>query len=278
MKRQALLPLVTHPDANADAVAANAVSAACWLDADLHALAINVDIPAVSSALSRVLLNVPDMIKGAETLSKDRGEHLIARLKEAAGKAELMLTTASETASPELLAARAAQRARYFDIALLGWEATNPTSRSTTEAVVFGSGRPALILPELIPFSAPNTIALAWDGTRVAARALADAIPFLERAAKVLVLAVIDEKPLDEKEGAERLAGMLRKRGVAAEAVPIIAEDCPIGVTLQEHALERQAGLLVMGAYGHSRIRDFVLGGATDGVLSDLRLPVMMSH
>ena len=57
-----------------------------------------------------------------------------------------------------------------------------------------------------------------------------------------------------------------------------MAEDCPIAITLQEHALDLHSDLLVMGGYGHSRVRDFVLGGATQGVLDDLRLPVLMSH
>ena len=68
------------------------------------------------------------------------------------------------------------------------------------------------------------------------------------------------------------------KARASAEALAIRAEDCEISTTLQEHALELGAALLVMGGYGHSRVRDFVLGGATEGVLSDLRLPVLLSH
>jgi nucleotide-binding universal stress UspA family protein len=74
------------------------------------------------------------------------------------------------------------------------------------------------------------------------------------------------------------LAEGLQKRGLRAEAVSLRARDCPIADTLQQQALERGASLLVLGGYGHSRVRDFVLGGATQGVLRKPLMPVLMSH
>ena len=70
----------------------------------------------------------------------------------------------------------------------------------------------------------------------------------------------------------------LRRRGLEAEAASVEAEDGPISETLQQGAIERGCNVLVMGAYGHSRVRDFVLGGATAGVLDDLLLPILLSH
>ncbi len=278
MKLQAILPLVTYPDCNSDAVAANAAGMAKWLGADLHATAVNTDIPDVSNALSRYLLKLPELIKEAEALSRDRGERLLELVKRHAASLGLGFTTSAVTAALALHGDAAAGEARYFDFALLGWEAGNPTSRGTAEAVVFGSGRPAILLPELAAVSAIDHIAIAWDGSRVAARAVADAGPLLERAAKVSVLTALDEKPLDRNDIAQRLAQGLSKRGFTAEACAISCEDCPIGITLQERAIERGAQMLVMGGHGHSRVRDFVLGGATEDVLDDLRLPVLLSH
>ena len=88
------------------------------------------------------------------------------------------------------------------------------------------------------------------------------------------MITVADDKPLKEEDNAERLAAGLRKRGLVAEDHSIDAEDCPIGVSIQEHAIKRGAQLLVMGGFGHSRMRDFVLGGATKDVLNDLRIPM----
>jgi nucleotide-binding universal stress UspA family protein len=148
----------------------------------------------------------------------------------------------------------------------------------TAEAVVFGSGRPTILVPELAQPGPVDHVAIAWDGSRVAARAVADAAPMLQRAAKISVLTVVGEKPLSEKDPGVRLAASLQKRGLSAEAMEIGAEDNPISSTLQQRAIELGAALLVMGGYGHSRVRDFVLGGATEGVLGDLEMPVLLSH
>ena len=83
---------------------------------------------------------------------------------------------------------------------------------------------------------------------------------------------------MKEKEAGERLAHGLRRRGLMAVAGTILAQGEPIAVTLQSHAIGLQADVLVMGGYGHSRLREFALGGATRGVLDELRLPILMSH
>ena len=277
MKIQAFLPLVTYPDTNSDAVAANATAVAEHLSADFHALALNADIPPVSSILSPLLLDVPEMIRNAEAVSHDRGAHLLAKVREEAQTRRVSITTNTVSGGIALLGDLAGEHARYFDLALVGWEAGNATARMTAEDVIFGSGRPAILLPELWGVSSIDHVAIAWDGSRVAARAVGDALPFLQRASKIHVLTVVGEKPLDEESG-ERLVAGLHKRGLVADLRSIKAEDCEIGVTLQEHAIEAGADLLVMGGYGHSRVRDFVLGGATEGILNDLRLPVLLSH
>lgn len=278
MTRQAFLPLVTYPDPISDAVAVDAVAIAKLLDSELHALALNVDIPPVSNVLARLTLDMPEMIRQAEALSRRRGEELLAAVGVQGRHAGVTVTTGSDTAAPALLGDLAASHARYFDFGLIGLEADNQTSRATAEAVIFGSGRPAILFPKLANISSFDHVAIAWDGSRVAARAVADAGLLLQRATKVSVLTVIGEKPLPEKNPGERLAEGLRKRGLAADAISIRMEDWEIGAALQDGAIAHEAGLLVMGGYGHSRVRDFVLGGATESVLGDLRLPVLFSH
>ncbi len=278
MTPQLFLPLLTYPDANAEAIAANAVAVAAQMHGDLHAVAFNAEIPGVSSALSRRLMNVPAMIREAESSSSERGDVLLRKLDELAGTAEIAVTTERMAGAIALLGELAAEQARYFDLSLVGWEAANATSKATARTIVFGSGRPTMILPELSQVNTLKHIAIAWDGGRAAARAVADALPFLQQASEISVLTVTGEKPLKEQEAAERLAQGLRQRGLAAQASSIIAEDCPIATTIQSHAVGLRADLLVMGAFGHSRVRDFVLGGATKGVLDNLLLPVLLSH
>lgn len=278
MKRNALFPVVTHPDPISEEVAANAARMAAQLDVALHVLAVNVDIPPISSALSRLLLNTPEMICAAEAASRKRGEGLVADIIRQSSQYGVEITGETVTAAPAFLGDAAATQARYFDLVLVGWEANNETSRMTAEAVVFGSGRPTILVPELAQPGPVDHVAIAWDGSRVAARAVADAAPMLQRAAKISVLTVVGEKPLSEKDPGVRLAASLQKRGLSAEAMEIGAEDNPISSTLQQRAIELGAALLVMGGYGHSRVRDFVLGGATEGVLGDLEMPVLLSH
>lgn len=277
MKLQAFLPLVTHPDPNSEAIADNAAAVAVWLGATLHARVLNADIPVPSGALSGILMDVQSRVRDAEALSRRHGDRLLEKVAAAAARQGVALTSDTEAAPIAMLGERAAEHARYHDLALAGWEAGNPTSRMTAEALIFGAGRPSLVLPELAARQSFANVAIAWDGTRTAARAVADALPFLQRSSRIQVLTVAGEKPLADDAGA-RLAAGLRERGFAADAQTINAEDCPVAVTLQERAIAAGADLLVMGGYGHSRLRDFVLGGATESALSDLRLPTLMSH
>src|SRR5690606_1008056 len=236
MKIEAFLPLVTHTDPNADTIAGNAVAVAALIGADLNVLAVNVAIPPVSNALSRFLLDVPDMIRQAETTSRKHGERLVEAVEEAAKAAGVTVAVETMTDTPPLMGATAALRARYHDIALVGLEADNPTSRSTAESVVFGSGRPVVLLPETLDAADFDHVAIAWDGSRVAARAVTDARPFLARARRVSVLTVVDEKPLAAEDG-ERLAASLRRAGLEAEAVKLTGRNAAVARTLQEGAL-----------------------------------------
>jgi len=147
MKLQAFLPLVTHPDPNSEAVAENASAAAAWLGAALHVHALNADIPVPSSALSGILMDVPQLARDAERKSRQEGDRLIEKVAAAAAKRAVAVTSDVEAGPISLLGERAAAHARYFDLAVAGWEASNPTSRMTAEALTFGSGRPTLVLP-----------------------------------------------------------------------------------------------------------------------------------
>src|SRR5690606_35860095 len=153
-----------------------------------------------------------------------------------------------------------------------------PVGHEIAQSVLFGSGRPAILLPRQAPRGAGH-FAVAWDGSRVAARALADALQFMTPESRVTVVTITDEKSLARNDIAQALAALLEQRGLKASAANNTSLNRrAIGDALQETALEAGADLLVMGAYGHSRLRDFVLGGATRNVFSNLRLAVLLSH
>jgi nucleotide-binding universal stress UspA family protein len=136
--------------------------------------------------------------------------------------------------------------------------------RGYAEAVIFGSGRPTLVLPET-PCSRPfelGTVAVAWDFSRAAARAVSDALPLLERARKVRVVVVTNEKILDTNHSAEALGKNLARHGIDVVLDSVDANGRPIGEVLETYALAHQIDVLVMGAYGHAKWREFILGGA----------------
>jgi nucleotide-binding universal stress UspA family protein len=270
--------LETYPQPSSDAVVANAVAFASAVGARLRAVSLRVDIPDVSNALSRLLIDLPAMIRRAEAESHANGERLLAAA-DAAAKAAGVDFAKDEIVDEQVrLGDLAAEAARYCDFAIVGVPLAEGSSRMLAEAVIFGSGRPIVLLPEGWKRRAIGHVAIAWDGSRVAARAVADAAFLLARAEKVSVLTVVDEKPLPGGDIAERLAATLRRPNLSVEVARIASEDGPIGAILQERALELGANILVMGGYGHSRLRDFVLGGATQGILEDPRMPVLLSH
>jgi nucleotide-binding universal stress UspA family protein len=148
------------------------------------------------------------------------------------------------------------------------------------EAIIFGSGRPTLVLPESPPSSGfeLNTVIVAWDFSRSAARAVADAIPMLEKAKRVHVVAVTSEKIMDTTHSSEELAKNLARHGIDVMLDKVDAAGRSIGDVLTREVASCNADLLVMGAYGHSRFREFILGGATKSMLSKPLLPILFSH
>jgi len=272
-----LLPMVTYPDASSKRVATSATSLAKGLGAQLHAVALEVDVPDISNALSNALIDLPKLIRDAEAASHARGERLLRIVADRAASLGIEFRLDSIRVRESMFAPFAASAARYHDLSAIGWEPGNPTARVVAEALIFESGRPVVLLPDA---ETPDLghVAIAWDASRVAARAVADALPFLRNANAISILVVTDEKPIREKGGAELLSDFLAKRGLRSSTHLVRAAGRGIGETLQAEAQKRGSELLVMGAYGHSRLRQFVLGGATSGILQDLRMPVLLSH
>jgi nucleotide-binding universal stress UspA family protein len=278
MQLLASLFLPTYPDPPGPKVVSNAVAVASRLGAMLDVAVINVDIPDVSNALSNFLLDLPAKVREVKAASRSRGKALLDEAAAEAARRNVTLTRQELKAQPALIGEVAAREGRYFDLCMVGWARDAETIRMTAEEVVFSSGRPTLILPGDEDVGALDHVVVAWDGSRVAARAVSDARPFLERASAISIITVTDEKVLPREDIGDRLAHGLAARGFRAKAESIHAGSAEIGAALQDHALRINGSLLVMGGWGHSRIRDFVLGGATEGILSDLRLPVLMSH
>jgi nucleotide-binding universal stress UspA family protein len=149
--------------------------------------------------------------------------------------------------------------------------------RLAVEAALMESGRPLLLLPLRPREIAGKTVALAWNGSVEAARAASAALPFLARARKILLLVgERADEPVDPPPIA--IADLLACHGVKAKPKTVRLKAWPVVKSLVEEAAAAGADLLAMGAYGHSRMRETVFGGATRAVIEDAKLPVLLAH
>jgi nucleotide-binding universal stress UspA family protein len=149
------------------------------------------------------------------------------------------------------------------------------------EEIVLAAGRPVLVVPYAGNFAAlGRRVMIGWNRRREAVRALYDAMPLLERAESVTVIEVDPDEPLlsEPVVSAADLAAALTRRGIRAAGETQTAGDLNVDDLLLSRAADLGADLLVMGAYGHSRLREYVLGGVSRGVFRQMTLPVLMSH
>ncbi|RJF75807.1 universal stress protein [Rhodopseudomonas palustris] len=171
--------------------------------------------------------------------------------------------------------------ARRFDLSvIMQSDPENGDNDVLIEQVLFDSGRPVLIVPYIQKDAVKlDRVVCCWDGSRAATRAINDARPFLRRAAVVELLIVRDQKVRDDSElrGIE-MANHLARHGIKLDIKVITAPDIGVAGTILSHVADTAADLLVMGGYGHSRLREFVLGGVTREMLASMTVPVVMSH
>jgi nucleotide-binding universal stress UspA family protein len=160
------------------------------------------------------------------------------------------------------------------DLAIVGQnKAPEVESWRVAEHLVVAAGVPVLMLPDGEVPEVGRQVLVGWDGSREACRAVHDALPLLRRAEKVEICTVGD-RPSANLDAA---AAMLRRQGVTVTAERITDTGGGIGQTLLDRAAATNADLLVMGAYGHSRLRELVFGGATRHVLFEADMPVLFS-
>ncbi len=169
--------------------------------------------------------------------------------------------------------------ARLHDLVAIPVPESPGFEQSGIQAAIFGSGRPVVLLPtHRKKFQWLDRLVLAWDYSREAARALSDALPLLTLAKQVHVVTVLGEKGVNTTCGASDLDKFLCAHNIKYVRHQETLNSSSIGDFLMQYAMDLNADMLVMGAYGHSRLRELILGGATRRVLSDPLLPVFLSH
>ena len=171
--------------------------------------------------------------------------------------------------------------ARRFDLSVVGQAEpeTNGVEEVIAEAALFDSGRPVVIVPYIqrAPLKL-DRVMVCWDGGKTAARAVADAMPLLRRAGRAEVVIVADERGKEDEIAGADMGQHLARHGLNVDVKRMVMGDIDVADVLLSHAADIAADLIVMGGYGHSRLREFVLGGVTRSILQSMTAPVFMSH
>jgi nucleotide-binding universal stress UspA family protein len=221
-----------------------------------------------------------DVIESLREESARAANGAIERFKQAAAQARLPAETQMVESSIEGIPRAFGRIARTFDLAIVAQ--TEPEVMTSTgpvaEAVMFESGRPIVVVPSIQKEGIKlGSILICWDGSRTAARALADSMPLLERAKSIEVINVGNGR----REAEESLAAVgrhLARHGLNSSSKALIADGTDVTNVILSHASDLSADLIVMGGFGHSRLREFILGGVTRGILDTMTVPVLMSH
>ena len=177
------------------------------------------------------------------------------------------------------------RRGRCADLIIAGQDDPNdPESyvgNAFPENLVMSAGRPVLLVPNASNVTSPGAhVMVCWDGSREATRAVHDALPFM-RAARLVTIVTVNgarDEPRPRIPGAD-IATVIARHGIHVGVKNVEAgPDASVGDTLLSEAADLNADLFVMGAYGHARWQELVMGGATRTVLQSMTVPVLMSH
>jgi nucleotide-binding universal stress UspA family protein len=210
-------------------------------------------------------------------VARDAISRFETAVKKAGVAAETRTLDATFGGAPTLFA----QIARRFDLAIVGQAQRDQGATDTLmiEGTLFESGRPLVVVPYIQKRGLTLERVLAcWDGGRTAARAIGDAMPFLERAKAVDLVMVAEERKDDDEATGARMSEHLARHGVKATIKRMAKGDIAIQDVILSYAADSGADFMVMGGYGHSRLREFILGGVTRGILTEMTVPVLMSH
>ena len=272
--------LLVHVDDSPQCAARLGVATALAgrFDAHLAGLAVDPGLAMPIMADAAVSTELLEALEADRAARLEVAEKAFADAMEASGIAGEWRVEAGEPVS------RIALHARHADLVVVGQQGGEgglEVLGGLADALVMTCGRPVIVVPYI---GAPETLAsrvmVAWDGGRESVRAVNDALPLLAGAESVEVVSVNPEER-SAKHGDIPGADIclhLARHGVNAQAQHIAASDVDVGNLLLSRVADVGADLLVMGAYGHSRWREIVLGGATQQVLSEMTVPVLMSH
>jgi nucleotide-binding universal stress UspA family protein len=261
--------------AKANAASDYAISIAAALDAHLTGIVFLYSpiVPASRAA--------PAELEVIERHNQAAGEAARESFKAASRGAGIKAELLTPSAGVDSAGDQFGRIARRFDLAVVGQPEpeTSAVTEIIVEAALFDSGGPVIIVPYIqkTPLKLDH-IMVCWDGSRAAARAIRDAMPLLQRAGRIEVVIVTDEPGKQNQIERADIGAHLARHGLNATVKRIPLGDVDVADVLLSHAADEDIDFIVMGGYGHPRLREFVLGGVTRSMLRTMTVPVLMSH
>jgi nucleotide-binding universal stress UspA family protein len=255
-----------------------AVSVASALQAHLTGIAFVYDPIVPVSGTGYVPAEV---IETQQADNEAAAKAAIDRFAEATRRAGLSAEPLTISASLAGAGQQFSRIARRFDLAIVGQPEpkTSSVEDIIAETTLIDSGRPMILVPYIqkAPLKLDNVM-VCWDGSHQAARAIGDAMPLLAKAGRVEIVIVGDEQgKQDEIEGAD-MGRHLARHGLKVDVHRVGGGGIDVADALLSRVADSGADFMVMGGYGHSRLREFVLGGVTHSILRALTVPTLLAH
>ncbi len=254
-----------------------AISVASAFEAHLSGVACAYEPVVDGMAFPSVAVSLIDAFRAESAAEANRAKNAFeqnARRAAISADSTVISGTASDATK------KLGELARDYDLSIVAQAQPDGdvAENMAIEGALFGSGRPVLVVPYVQSSGLKlDRVMVCWDGSRNAARAVGDAMPFLRRAGTIDVVTVDRQERRNELVGA-RIATHLARHGLKVELKPIVAPDSDVASAILSFAADNSTDLIVMGGYGHTRLREFVLGGATSGILGSMTVPTLMAH
>ena len=278
--RQTLLHVPTFPDPVADPLLEGAVGIAALLGSALTAQVphLDSDPSTVRPMMGGFVADYMQVMAEIAADSEKNAARVCEKLTRLCGEKRIALDLRRGLTRLDVPARDLVDLARLHDLTILPAPGPGTLGYGLIHAAIFRSGCPVLFLPAGRPLVRPRRVVVGWDLSREAARTLKDALPLLTLADEIHFVTVTDEKDTGTTVTATDLEKYMRAHGLSFSLHRMESRSATVAACLFGRAEEIGADLLVMGAYGHSRFSEFILGGATLGVLNDPPLPLLLSH
>lgn len=283
--RDILVVLRAYPATTTGAAIEKAAATALAFKSRVSAISCGIKPQIPGNILGNAVFDVSALAAMEAKKSIDDAQRLLAAFDDVMTKHGASCKQILEIGRPSDVPRILAGCARLRDLTILpmakGTYVSQLDAQWYAETILFDSGRPLIVVPQnadRTSLSGFDTVMIAWDNGCAASRAVADSMPILRAARRVSLLTVFGEKPIVADASAPQLAEHLAVHGINVSLKQVEAAGRPMGKVFEDEVRIGQVDLLVMGAYGRSRLREFILGGATKSALTNPPTTLCMSH